>query len=272
VYTELAGVLVDESVEGRPHPANATESRGGVRFVVHRALAWADVGDDIDIAANLAAVRDRVARACAAAGRDPDEVAVLLATKTVPAERIAVAVAAGGRLTGENRVQELVEKADVLAGLPVERHFIGHLQTNKVNQALRHVSCLQTVDSLDLADKVQRRLEAIDATLDVFMQVNVSGEESKFGLEPGDVERFAADLAQRDRLRLRGLMTVGAPGPEQVAAPGYQLLRELRDRLRDAGHRAETLSMGMSGDLEVAVREGATMVRVGSAVFGSRPA
>lgn len=229
------------------------------------------MGDDIDIAANLAVVRDRVARACVAAGRDPADVAVLLATKTIPAERIATAVAAGARLTGENRVQELAEKADALAGLPVERHFIGHLQTNKVNQVLRHITCLQTVDSVDLADKVQRRLEVTDTTLDVFVQVNVSGEESKFGIEPGGVERFAAELSRRDRLRLRGLMTIGAPGPEAVSAPGFRLLRELCDRLRDTGHEAETLSMGMSGDLEIAIGEGSTMVRVGSAVFGSRP-
>lgn len=230
-----------------------------------------DVNAEVDIAANLAAVRDRVSRACTAAGRQPDEVAILLATKTVPAERIAAAVAAGARLIGENRVQELVAKADGLAGLPVERHFIGHLQSNKVNQALRYITCLQTLDSLDLADKLQRRLEATDASLDVFVQVNVSGEESKYGIEPGEASRFAAELVHRDRLALRGLMTIGAPGSDEVAAPGFRRLRQLRDHLRDAGHDVETLSMGMSGDLDVAIREGSTMVRVGSAVFGARP-
>lgn len=229
------------------------------------------VSGEVDIAANLAAVRDRVARACAAVGRDADEVDILLATKTVPAEQIAAAVAAGARLTGENRVQELASKADVLAGLPVERHFIGHLQTNKVNQVLRYITCLQTVDSLSLADRVQRRLEATDTTLEVFIQVNVSGEDSKYGIDPDEAGGFAAEIAQRDRLALRGLMTIGAPGPQEVAAPGYRRLRQIRDQLRDAGLTVDTLSMGMSADLEVAIAEGSTMVRVGSAVFGARP-
>src|SRR5690606_34681935 len=141
---------------------------------------------ETNVEANLAAVRARVAEACRAAGRAPEDVQVLLATKTVPADRIAVAVRAGARLIGENRVQELAEKDAELAGLPCERHFIGHLQTNKVNQVLRYVSCIQSVDSVDLADRLQRRLERLDGTVDVLIQVNTSGEASKFGLAPGD--------------------------------------------------------------------------------------
>ncbi|WP_051426502.1 YggS family pyridoxal phosphate-dependent enzyme [Jiangella gansuensis] len=226
-----------------------------------------------DIRANYAAVRARVDDACRAAGRSPDDVRLLLATKTQPAERVAAAIAAGARLIGENRVQELAEKDAALAALPCERHFIGHLQTNKVNQVLRYVSCVQSVDGADLADRLQRRLEALDRTLEVLIQVNTSGETSKFGVAPGEAVELVAAVARRDRLRVRGLMTVGLQSPDADAVrASYRALRQARDRARDAvGLELPVLSMGMSGDLESAVAEGATMVRVGSAVFGPRP-
>ncbi|WP_298329854.1 YggS family pyridoxal phosphate-dependent enzyme [Haloactinopolyspora sp.] len=227
---------------------------------------------ETNVEANLAAVRARVAEACRAAGRAPEDVQVLLATKTVPADRIAVAVRAGARLIGENRVQELAEKDAELAGLPCERHFIGHLQTNKVNQVLRYVSCIQSVDSVDLADRLQRRLERLDGTVEVLIQVNTSGEASKFGLAPGDALDALRDVAKRDRLTVRGLMTIGllSTEPEQVRS-SYRALRDIRDRARDVtGLELPVLSMGMSSDLELAVAEGSTMVRVGSAVFGAR--
>ncbi|TDE01608.1 YggS family pyridoxal phosphate-dependent enzyme [Jiangella asiatica] len=228
---------------------------------------------EADIRANLAAVRARVDDACRAAGRRPDEVEVLLATKTQPAARVAVAVAAGARLIGENRVQELAEKDAWLASLPCERHFIGHLQTNKVNQVLRYVSCVQSVDRPDVADRLQRRLAVLDQVLDVLVQVNTSGEDSKFGVAPADAVQLIGEVAKHDRLRVRGLMTVGLQSPDAAAVrASYRALREIRDRARDAvGLELPTLSMGMSGDLESAVAEGATMVRVGSAVFGPRP-
>ena len=225
-----------------------------------------------NVEANFAAVRARVDEACRAAGRAAEDVQVLLATKTVPAERIAVAVRAGARLIGENRVQELAQKDAELAGLPCERHFIGHLQTNKVNQVLRYVSCIQSVDSVDLADRLQRRLEHLDRTVDVLIQVNTSGEHSKFGVAPGDAQDLLRDVTKRDRLRVRGLMTIGLPSddPDQVR-PSYRTLREIRDRARDVvGLELPVLSMGMSSDVELAVDEGSTMVRVGSAVFGAR--
>ncbi|PSL05447.1 hypothetical protein CLV30_104318 [Haloactinopolyspora alba] len=226
---------------------------------------------DAQISANLASVRDRVAAACEVVGRSPDGVRVLLATKTVPAERVAAAVRAGADLTGENRVQELAEKDAELSGLPVERHFIGHLQTNKVNQVLRYVTCVQSVDGVELADRLQRRLEALDATVDVLVQVNTSGEDSKFGVELASAAEVVRAVAKRDRLRVRGLMTIGLPAADvELARPSYRALRELRDQVRDDGLELPVLSMGMSGDLEVAVAEGATMVRVGSAVFGAR--
>lgn len=232
---------------------------------------------EADIRANLAAVRERVDGACAAAGRAPDEVELLLATKTQPAARIAAAVAAGARLIGENRVQELAEKDDELTALaggqPFERHFIGHLQSNKVNQVLRYVSCVQSVDSAGLADRLQRRLETLDRGLDVLVQVNTSGEPSKSGVAPADAVAVLREVAARDRLRVRGLMTVGLQSPDEAAVrASYRALRELRDRAADViGAGLPVLSMGMSGDLEAAVAEGATLVRVGSAVFGARP-
>ncbi|AYY11723.1 YggS family pyridoxal phosphate-dependent enzyme [Actinobacteria bacterium YIM 96077] len=229
---------------------------------------------DAEIRANLTAVQGRIATACERVGRDPGDVGLLLAAKTVPADRVAVAVAAGARLIGENRAQELAEKDAVLSQLPCERHFIGHLQTNKVNQVLRYVTCVQSVDRAELADRLQRRLEAIDATLDVLLQVNTSGESSKFGVAPHHALSLARDIADRDRLRLRGLMTIGLPASDpELIRPSYRRLREAAQEIRAAavpGVTMDVLSMGMSADLDVAVAEGATMVRVGSAVFGAR--
>lgn len=223
------------------------------------------------IEANLSVLRERVVAACRTAGRDPDDVEVLLATKTVPAEQVAVAVRAGARLIGENRVQELAEKDEQLAGLPYVRHFIGHLQTNKVNQVLRYVSCIQSIDRVELADRIQRRLETLDRSVDVLVQVNTSGEDSKFGVPPDDAVDLVRDVVERDRLRVRGLMTIGLPADDpELVRPSYRSLRAVRDRVRDEGRDLPVLSMGMSGDLELAIAEGATIVRVGTAVFGRR--
>ena len=224
----------------------------------------------------LAAVEGRIEAAAQAAGRDPDEVRLLLATKTVPPEKIRVAIEAGAGLVGENRVQEVRPKYEALADLEYERHFIGHLQSNKVNALVPYVSCIQSLDRLSLADRLQGRLEREGETRDVLVQVNTTGEESKFGVEPGEAIDFIREVAARDALKIRGLMTIGlfTEDPD-VARPSLAALRETADRVRDAGidgvEMAE-LSMGMSGDLEVAIEEGATIVRVGSAVFGERSA
>lgn len=229
-----------------------------------------DVTHSIEL--NLRRIRERIARACDAAGRSPDEVQLMLATKTVPAERVAVAVRLGARLIGENRVQELAEKDSVLRELDCERHFIGRLQTNKVNQVLRYVTCVQSLDRLDLADRLQRRSETTDGTVDVLLQVNTSAEESKGGVTPDAALSFARDVSKRDRLRIRGLMTIGHPDPTQVRT-SYKSLHNVRNDIEQAGIDRvfmDTLSMGMSGDLEAAIAEGATMIRVGSAIFGLR--
>jgi pyridoxal phosphate enzyme (YggS family) len=221
-------------------------------------------------------VADRVARAARDAGRDPASVRLLLATKTIPAERVLPVVAAGFVLLGENRVQEVVSKAADLADTGAQVHFIGHLQSNKVNQLLPHTACLQTLDSLDLAQRLDRRLEALERTLEVMVQVNVSGEASKAGVPPEAALDLLAAVAPLPRLRPVGWMTIGLRSDDRGAVrAGYRHLAELRDQaVADAVPGADTaleLSMGMSGDYGDAIAEGATMVRVGSAVFGERP-
>lgn len=227
-----------------------------------------------DIRSRLDEVAGRTAAAAEASGRSADEVSILLATKTQPAERIRVAIEHGFDLIGENKVQELVAKAEDLADLPHEAHLIGPLQKNKVNHTLRHAQCIQSVDSLELAEKIANRLDVLDSTIDVFVQVNTSREDSKSGVAPEGAEALVESVRRLERLRLRGLMTIGLPGstPEEIR-PSYSDLRELSARLRESGvlpEEATELSMGMSSDFELAIAEGATMVRIGSSVFGAR--
>ncbi|MDO8108205.1 YggS family pyridoxal phosphate-dependent enzyme [Isoptericola sp. b441] len=226
-----------------------------------------------EIARRWQALTERVASAADAAGRSPDDVAVLLASKTTPVPVVRAAVEAGATLLGENRVQELVAKAPELADLDPTWHVIGHLQSNKVNAALRWARCVQSVDDLDLARRLSRRCEVTDRDLEVMVQVNVSGEETKSGVSPEAALDLAASVAALPGLRLTGLMTIGAHSPDTgLVRAGYARLRELRDALvgQAATAGATVLSMGMSGDLELAVAEGATLVRVGTAVFGPR--
>ncbi len=231
--------------------------------------------DSETIRANIAAVRSRMADACARAGRQPDSVRLLLATKTVEPERIRVAIEAGETLVAENRVQEVRPKFEALSDLEYERHFIGHLQSNKVNALVPYVSCLQTLDRVSLARKLQNRLEREGERLEVLIQVNTSGEETKAGLEPEEVEPFIRTISSFDALKIRGLMTIGLNADPETARPSLARLREIADQIRQQdidGVEMDELSMGMTGDLEVAIEEGSTIVRVGSAIFGSRPA
>ncbi|PRZ05226.1 hypothetical protein BCE75_108208 [Isoptericola sp. CG 20/1183] len=239
----------------------------------------------------LAAVRARVDAAATAAGRDPADVRLLLATKTQDAGTVLAAVEAAAALAaardddappliGENRVQELVAKAPALADLVaagrLEVHMIGNLQRNKINQMLPAVTGLETVDRASLADALSERAVRAGRTLDVMVQVNVSGEESKSGVAPSDAVALARHVAALDGLRLTGLMTIGARSDDDgVVRAGFARLRALRDEVLVSGapgtDEARELSMGMSGDLELAVAEGATIVRVGTGVFGARP-
>lgn len=227
-----------------------------------------------DICDNLDRIQQRVDAAQAASAHGQD-VQVLLATKTQPPEAILVALEHGYTLIGENRVQELTAKAEALAAVPHETHLIGPLQKNKVNHTLGVASCIQSIDNLALAQKIQRRLEVLESTVEVFVQVNTSREESKSGVAPESAAELLGQVLQLDRLKLRGFMTIGLPGSsaEQIR-PSYADLRTLRDRLHDDGVIDDTmleLSMGMSNDFELAIAEGATMVRIGSSVFGARP-
>jgi len=234
-----------------------------------------DTGADDAIRTNLAAVSDRIDAACAAAGRDREEVRLLLATKTVDPDRVRVAIEAGAGLVGENRVQEVRPKFEALRDLEYERHFIGHLQSNKINALVPYVSCIQSLDRLSLAKKLQARLEREGETREVLLQVNTSGEDSKFGLAPDALKGFMRELSRFDALEVRGLMTIGLFTDDvELARPSLRRLRELSDEVAHLNlDRVEMqeLSMGMSGDLEVAIAEGSTIVRVGSAVFGGRP-
>lgn len=223
---------------------------------------------------NLDEVATRAAAAAEASGRTSADVKVLLATKTQPAAKIRVALEHGFTLIGENKVQELVGKADELADLDHEAHLIGPLQKNKVNHTLRHAHCIQSVDNLELATKINNRLDVLDQSVDFFVQVNTSREDSKSGIAPDEAEALISELREHSRMRLRGLMTIGLPGrtPEEIR-PSYADLRELSQKLIDSGAmppEATELSMGMSNDFELAISEGATMVRVGSSVFGAR--
>lgn len=233
------------------------------------------------VAARVARVRDRVAAAARGAGRDVHDVRLLVATKTQPVEAVRAVVAAGVDLIGENRVQELTAKLPALApeveAGRVAVHLIGHLQSNKVNAVVGRVACVESVDSFALARRLDRRAAALGVPLDVLVQVNVSREASKDGVDPADAVELALAVARLDAVRLRGFMTIGARTPDvgRVRA-GFAELRGLRDAVLGSGapgtEHATELSMGMSGDLEAAVAEGSTLVRVGTAVFGPRPA
>ncbi|WNB84686.1 YggS family pyridoxal phosphate-dependent enzyme [Cellulomonas sp. ATA003] len=247
-----------------------------------RGTAEGDGGDATGVRERLVAVHERLLTAEDDAGRPAGSVRLLLATKTVDVAGVraalAVAPGLGGRrvVVGENRVQELVAKAPDLSDVTDELHLIGHLQSNKVNAALRWATCVQSVDTLDLARRLDLRAAAAGRRLDVLVQVNVSGEDSKYGVAPDDAVELALAVAALEGLRLRGLMTIGARSPDDaVVRAGFARLRELRDAVLASGAPgtadATELSMGMSGDLEVAVAEGSTTVRVGTAVFGGRP-
>lgn len=226
-------------------------------------------------AARLAAVQARIGAACRRAGRDPGEVRLLPISKTVPPAHLRAAILAGMSALGENKVQEARTKAEALRDLPVSWSIVGHLQTNKAKEVARFASEFQALDSLRVAAALQRRLEIEDRSLDVLVQVNSSGEPSKFGLAPEDTLAFARELPAFSRLRVAGLMTLAvfSADAERVRRC-FRMLRDIRERLRQdgpAGLAFDALSMGMSGDFETAIEEGATIVRVGQAIFGPRP-
>lgn len=227
------------------------------------------------IRANLAAIEARIDAACASAGRPRAEVRLLPVTKTVPLARIRAAHDAGYHRFGENKVQEALGKFEAMPELSADWCVIGHLQTNKARFVARFASEFQALDSLKVAQALDQRLQAEGRSLDVFVQVNTSDEASKYGLAPADVPAFVQQLPAFSALRVRGLMTLALFSDDAVRVRAcFKRLSGLRERLRQeapAGLSFDELSMGMSGDFEMAIEEGATVVRVGSAIFGVRP-
>ena len=218
------------------------------------------------------AVASRIAEAAAQAGRDPASVRLLAVSKGQPAAKVRAAYALGQRSFGENYVQEALAKAAELADLPdIEWHMIGPLQSNKARSAAQHFAWVQTVDLLKIAERLANARDAHLVPLNVCVQVNISGEAAKSGAAPGEALTLARAVAALPRLRLRGFMGIAEETGDLARQRGqFRVLRELFDAARADGLQVDTLSMGMSGDLESAVAEGATMVRIGTALFGPR--
>jgi len=225
---------------------------------------------------NINQVNKRIERTCKRVGRNSDEISILLATKTVTPKQILEAAQLGYTIIGENRVQEAEQKIECL-GKEAENlqwHFIGHLQSNKVNNVVAFTSMIQSIDRLKIVRKLNRRLVKKEGTMNVLIQVNTSGEKSKYGIHPSDTVSFVKKAASYDRIRIKGLMTIGLFSDDwpKVRA-GFRLLRELRDRVKAQnipGVQMNHLSMGMTNDFEIAIEEGATMIRPGRAIFGRR--
>lgn len=233
------------------------------------------VSTEEEIRTNLATIEARIQAACARAGRARETVRLLPVSKTRPPEVLQAAYNVGVRVFGENKVQEARMKADALQHLAdVRWSVIGHLQTNKIKHMARFAHEFQALDSLRVAETLNQRLRLEERHMDVLIQVNTSEEASKFGFEPDAVADFLPQLTSLERLRVRGLMTLAVFSDDVARVRQcFITLRQLRDRLRDdlpEGMSMDELSMGMSGDFEVAIEEGATCIRVGQAIFGSR--
>jgi PLP dependent protein len=227
------------------------------------------------IAENLEAVRRRLTAAAQRAGRSPSDITLIAVSKTVGPDRVRAAAAAGHISFGENRVQEGLSKIESLSDLPLEWHLIGHVQSNKAKRAAGSFAWIQSVDSIDLLQRLDRGAADAGRRPRVLIQVDLARETTKYGADEAAVTSLATAAAQATSLDLRGLMIV-PPNPERAedSRPWFRGLRDLRDRLVASGLPAASmseLSMGMSHDFEVAIEEGATIVRVGSAIFGDRP-
>lgn len=227
------------------------------------------------IAQHLQHVQQQIAQAAGQAGRVPSSVQLLAVSKTFGPEAVAEAVAAGQRAFGENYLQEALDKIAALPALvpdtPLQWHFIGPIQSNKTRPIAEHFDWVHSVDRLKIAQRLSEQRPEELGPLNICLQVNISAEASKSGLSPEELPEVAAQVAQLPRLRLRGLMAIPAPSDEmKQQRAAFAAVRGLYEQLRAGGLPMDTLSMGMSADLEAAVAEGATIVRVGSAIFGAR--
>ena len=223
------------------------------------------------IAENIQYIKERIKRASARSGRNPAEITLVAVAKTFSSDAVREAVGAGIPDIGENYVQELLAKRSELENEPIHWHFIGHLQTNKVKAVAGWIHAIHAVDSLRLGEEIAKRAKEFDRTIDILVEVNTSGEASKFGVQPDDAEKLVAALALLEHVHVRGLMTIGPllPDPES-ARPAFRMLRQLKDSIARKGILLDHLSMGMTNDFEIAIEEGATMIRVGTAIFGKR--
>ena len=227
-----------------------------------------------DIVGNLAAIRERIAAAAAAAGRDAGDVRLLAVSKTFGADHVRAAYAAGQRDFGENKVQEALQKRDETADLEIRWHLIGHLQSNKAKKAAPAFAAIHSIDSVDLLRRVDAAAAEAGTAPDLYIQVDLAGESTKFGAPEADVPGIARAALECRAARLKGLMLLPPWFDDaEQARPYFRRLSEMRQRLVEDGideSRLRDLSMGMSHDFEVAIQEGATLVRVGTAIFGKR--
>lgn len=228
------------------------------------------------IARNIEHIRERIAKRCESVGRNPSDIILLAVSKTFSAEHIADAVRSGVFDIGENYVQELLLKKSALHDDRIRWHFIGHLQSNKVRHLAEWISLIQTVDTIGLAREIELRGSRSGRVMDVLVEVNTTGEGSKFGVRPNDAVGFVKQLADLGHVRILGLMTIGPflPDPEGSRSM-FRQLRMLKEEIEALGQpnvSMKHLSMGMTGDFEVAIDEGATILRLGTAIFGSRTA
>lgn len=228
-----------------------------------------------EIQENLKTITSRMEEACRQANRDPKEVRLLLATKTVPAENVQIAVDEGYHLLGENKIMEGLHKYNQLKSNMCEWHIIGHVQTNKVKHILKYADVVQSVDRMKLVRKLHNRCNFDDRDIDIFIQVNTSYEESKFGVAPEKALEFIKQVSEFPRLHIKGLMTIGIlSSKDDKVRDCFKLLKEIQQKAMELNlpnASFDELSMGMSNDLELAILEGSTMIRVGTAIFGERP-
>ena len=223
------------------------------------------------VSANLAQVRKRIELACLAADRPADAVHLLAVSKTMPAQAVRDAYAAGQVAFGENYIQEGVDKIASLADLPLEWHCIGPIQSNKTKLVAENFAWVHSIDRLKIAERLSAQRPANLPALQICLQVNVDGGSNKSGVAPVELLALAQAVAQLPRLQLRGIMTIPEPAENEAAARAvHRQAKDLFDGLKAAGLNVDTLSMGMTGDLEAAVAEGSTCVRVGTAIFGQR--
>ena len=223
---------------------------------------------------NIEKIRRRIALACARTGRNRSEVTLVAVSKTFPGALIAEAIRAGVHDIGENYVQEVLDKRKELAGENIRWHFVGHLQSNKVKYVANWIHLIHAVESSSVAKEIDKWGRKANRILDVLVEVNTTGESSKFGVQPDQAISFVKNLAEYTNLRIAGLMTIGPflPDPDS-SRPMFRQLRLLKEQIVGLGQSNATmehLSMGMTGDFEVAIEEGATIIRVGTGIFGSR--